>query len=556
MKFKAFLSATVASALATGPAFGQAAPAPNSSDIENKIQVLQNELEKLKASQDQLRELQQELDIMKANEAAAAKDAADRERAARDAAELDARNEAERAAPILLAQNGPPSGPAATAATVPLTNFFSYKGVTITLGGFLAFETVYRSRSELGDIGSSFSAIPLPQSPFNHINEFRETARQSRVAFLAQGNPDPTTHLAMYGEFDFLAGPGSANSNESNSYSPRIRHLYGQADWDDLGIHILAGQNWSLLTLNAVGENPRTELPPPTIDAQYSAGYLWRRTPQFRIVKDFNKQLWFGVSFENPSTTVNTGLNGASIVSADHITFNGAPMAGLFSPNTVLSTNHFPEVIGKIAFDPDAAHQFHFEIMGMLRDFYDRANNTNHDTSAGSIGAGTFIKLIPGSLDIQATAMYGQGIGSYETSSLSDATLRPDGVLVPLTEHTELLGLTWHATPLWDFYVFGGEAVQLKKIYSVGATQYGYGNPAAVNTNCFIENSSGGCTANNKEVQQITVGTWDNVYSGSYGQLRIGLQYSYTKRTTFAGVGGAPAPDENMFFTSFRYYPF
>lgn len=554
MKFKGILLATAASLLAAGPAFGQVASAPNSGDIENKIQALQSELEQLKAAQDQIRGLQQELDAMKASEAAA-KDAADRERAARDAAELDARKEAEHAAPILLAQNVP-LPPAQAATNVPLVNFITYKGVTITLGGFLAFETVFRSRSELGDIGSSFSGIPLANSPFNHLQEFRATARQSRLALLVQGNPNPTTHLAMYGEFDFLAGPGSANSNESNSYSPRIRHLYGTADWDDLGIHILAGQNWSLLTLNAVGENPRTELPPPTIDAQYSVGFLWTRQPQLRIVKDFNKQLYIGISIENPQETVNTGLQGGAIVTANHVTFNGAPMAGLFSPNTVLSTNHIPDFIGKIAFDPDPAHQFHFEVMGMWRDFYDRANFTNHNVSAASVGVGAFIKVIPGTLDLQATAMYGQGIGRYETSQLSDATLRPDGVLEPLTQHSELLGLTWHATPFWDLYVFGGESVDLKKLYTFNAAPSGYGNPAAVNTGCFSETVGGACTANNQSIQQIAAGTWDNVYSGIYGQLRIGLQYSYTKRKTFDGVGGAPAPDENMFFTSFRYYPF
>lgn len=563
MKSKGILLATAASLLASamtiGPAFGQAATAPNSSDIENRIQTLQGELEKLKAAQDQIRGLQQELDAMKANEAAArdaaANEAAVRENAARDTAELDARREAERAAPIILAQNVP-TGPAATAQTVPLTNFFTYKGITITLGGFLAFETVFRSRNQLGDIGSTFGGIPYFNSPLSHMQEFRETARQSRVAFLAQGNPDPMTHLAMYGEFDFLAGPGSANSNESNSYSPRIRHLYGTADFDDFGIHILAGQNWSLLTLNAVGENPRTELPPATIDAQYSVGFLWTRQPQLRIVKDFNKQLYIGISIENPQTTVNTGINGAALVTAHHITFNGAPTAGLFSPNTVLSTNHIPDFVGKIALDPDPAHQFHFELMGLVRDFYDRADFTNHDVTGASFGAGAFIKLIPGTLDFQGTAMYGQGIGRYETSGLPDVTLRPDGTLAPLTQHAELLGLTWHATPLWDVYALVGESVDLAKPFVANGTQYGYGNPTAVNSGCFSETAAGACTGNTREVQQLAVGTWDNVYSGTYGQLRLGLQYSYTKRTSFTGVGGAPAPDENMFFTSFRYYPF
>ena len=94
---------------------------------------------------------------------------------------------------------------------------------TVTLGGFSAFETVYRSRNEAADIGSSYSGIPFPSTSTAHTSELRFTARQSRLSVLAQGNADADTHLAFYGEFDFMAGPGSANSNESNSYSPRIR---------------------------------------------------------------------------------------------------------------------------------------------------------------------------------------------------------------------------------------------------------------------------------------------------------------------------------------------
>ena len=167
---------------------------------------------------------------------------------------------------------------------------------TVTLGGFSAFETVYRSRNEAADIGSSFSGIPFPSTSTAHTSELRFTARQSRLSVLAQGNADSDTHLAFYGEFDFMAGPGSANSNESNSYSPRIRHMYGTVDWDAEGIEILAGQNWSLLTLNSHGITPRNEVPPATIEAQYAVGFNWARQAQLRIVKNWDHQIWLAVS--------------------------------------------------------------------------------------------------------------------------------------------------------------------------------------------------------------------------------------------------------------------
>src|SRR5580704_17491604 len=174
---------------------------------------------------------------------------------------------------------------------------------TVTLGGFLASEGLYRSRNEGADIGSTFSGIPFPSTNTAHTSELRFSARQSRLSVLVQGNADSDTHLAFYGEFDFMAGPGSANSNESNSYSPRIRNIYGTVDWDAEGIELLAGQNWSLLTLNSHGITPRNEVPPATIDAQYSVGFNWARQPQIRIVKNWDHQFWLALSAENPQTT-------------------------------------------------------------------------------------------------------------------------------------------------------------------------------------------------------------------------------------------------------------
>jgi len=56
---------------------------------------------------------------------------------------------------------------------------------------------------------------------------------------------------------------------------------------------------------------------------------------------------------------------------------------------------------------------------------------------------------------------------------------------------------------------------------------------------------------------QLAGGFWDKVYQGSYGQVRVGVQYSYTELTAFSGMtGGQPKTNDSMIFTSFRYYPF
>jgi hypothetical protein len=466
-------------------------------------------------------------------------------------------------------------------ATTPTDKKLHFKGITLSLGGFLAAETVWRSNNLESDIGSpGFSKIPFPgpgpggngnNVAVGHTGEFRMTARQSRVQGLVEGDFDPTTHFVMYGEFDFLGGPASANSNESNSYAPRIRNLYGSMDWSDLGVHFLFGQSWSFATLNGAGTAERTELAPPTIEAQYSAGFVWTRQTQLRLVKNFNNELWVGVSLENPQTTIGgttpAGYVGLTVNSGSG--FNGSSTnVGLaeFNPGITLSLNHVPDVIGKIAWEPGFfAKNVHLEIVGMYRDFYDRfgttqANVTNSNVSGGGAGVSGLIKLIPGKFDVQFDTLFGEGIGRYGASQLPDVTYNSNGTLKPLKEDMEMVGLTWHATPAFDIYAFGGIEHENSSFFSGtlnGSSQnIGYGNPNFTNTGCFSFSSSAACAGNVSRVEQINLGLWDNIYDGDFGRARIGVQYSYTYLRAFNGVGGAPHTTDNMVFTSFRYYPF
>ena len=148
------------------------------------------------------------------------------------------------------------SGPLPTLIACP-PGKICYKGITFTPGGFVALEDVFRSRFIGADIGTPYGAIPLNNNRAGHAQEFRFSARQSRISGLVEGQVDPATKLSAYGEFDFLGAAQTANSNESNSFNLRIRHLYGTIDRTDLGVHVLAGQTWSLATTNTIGIVPR-----------------------------------------------------------------------------------------------------------------------------------------------------------------------------------------------------------------------------------------------------------------------------------------------------------
>ncbi|MFI4976302.1 MAG: hypothetical protein ACHP84_17330 [Caulobacterales bacterium] len=454
------------------------------------------------------------------------------------------------------------------AANKPKTDKLYYKGVSVVLGGFAAAEGVYRSRNNVADISSNYSKIPYNNNPLAHTDELRGTARQSRVSFLAQGDINPKTHASFYGEFDFQAGPQTANYNESNSFSPRIRNVYGALDWEDEGWHLLVGQNWSLATLNGKGVTPRNEVPPPVIDAQYVPGFAWTRQPQIRLVKDFDKTVWLAVSLENPQTTFGSAATGTGTTATGISVVNNAGCIGGCDSVNTPSFNHAPDVIGKVAFEPmiGGARPLHVEVYGLYRSFYDRVNSaagnaagnnvgiTNVTTSGGGFGAGVTWTVVPKLLDVEGSVLTGRGIGRYGAGQLPDTIVSPNGSLAPIPETMFLVGGTVHATPALDLYVFGGEETEGSRSYLVGGKQLGYGNPNATLAGCFVE--GGTCAPDTQQISQITAGLWDKVYNGSFGSVRVGLQYSHTDLRAFSGVGGRPATSDDMVFTSFRYYPF
>ena len=168
-------------------------------------------------------------------------------------------------------------------------------------GGFIEAAGIWRERNEVADSGIRRLALPFPNSPLYHENEFSLSGRQSRLAVRATGDIDPAQHLEAYYEMDFLGAGVTANSRESNSYQPRIRQAFLSYDNDNSHFHLMAGQSWSLVTQDREGMLPLAENLPLVIDSQYAVGFNWARQPQIRFVEDFNQKVWLGVSIESPA---------------------------------------------------------------------------------------------------------------------------------------------------------------------------------------------------------------------------------------------------------------
>ena len=351
-----------------------------------------------------------------------------------------------------------------------------------------------------------------------------------------------------------------------------MRVFYTTLDYETSfgGVHMLAGQSWSLATLNSKGITPRNEVLPPVIDAQYVPGFVFTRQPQVRLAADLNNTFWAAVSVENPQTTYfNNGKYLPTPAGAQPITVftNGAAGSGFNSANT-LSVNRYPDVIGKLAYEQNVAgHQFHAEAFGIYRDFYARINQGaglfNTDVAGGGVGGGLTLQVIPKVFDIQASGLLGRGIGRYGAGQLPDVTIGLNGALHPVYEGEFLAGGTFHYGKALDIYVFGGEESERRTAYTVGnrvqrPRQPGLRQPR------MRDRGAAPARATPSYVDQITGGFWDRPYVGKFGRVQFGMQYSYTERHAFNGYGpanavaGNPAPvaRENMILTSIRYYPF
>ncbi|MGP8173832.1 MAG: hypothetical protein ACLP7O_04710 [Terracidiphilus sp.] len=296
-----------------------------------------------------------------------------------------------------------------------------YKGIGITPGGFVAGETVYRTKATGGDIPTAFSSIPYEHADAYSLSEFYGSARQSRVTLLAEGKTNWGT-LRGYYEADWLGTGTTSNNNQSNSYVLRMRILYAQAETNN-HLKVAGGQLWSLATEGKKGipSSPSDILTPLTIDPNYVPGFVWTRQYGFRAVKSFDKAA-FGISVENPQLLYTASLAGntpyAVLGSAGANGGNYNATISACSPSTSIvnytnqvettstgatidvavpvyktvnscanvtniSFNQAPDILVKGAFDPGFGHYEIFGLVGFAHETVYPGETTNSNLYGG-----------------------------------------------------------------------------------------------------------------------------------------------------------------------------
>jgi hypothetical protein len=472
-----------------------------------------------------------------------------------------------------------------------------YKGVTITPGGFLAAETVWRSHGLGADINTPFNSIPFDGAAQSHMSEFFASGRQSRLSTLIEGKLS-SAKLTGYYESDFLSAGITSNNNQSNSYTLRVRQAWAQAALNS-GWSFTGGQMWSLVTETKKGVENRSEALPMTIDPQYTVGFSWARQYGFRVSKNIGNKTWLAFSVEDAQETI--GGHGST---TNFVLGQQGASGGLYNPTANYSYNPTPDFIGKLAFEPGWGH---FEVFGLVTDFRDRVyplgaatkpsaagafNNSSPDGGIGANMRGTIHKHF----DVGLHFLGGNGIGRYGTGGLVDAVARPDGVLVPVRNYQTLGTLEWHGPRLDVYANVGGEYEDRAAFINSSNKGVGYGSTLFNNSGCYTEtppaqttvtvatpptasSPTGGtasipvpgavgtpltngfnpgglsnCNGDTRDLIEGTIGFWYRFYNGPKGRVQWGPQYSYIVRNTWSGKGGNPSATENMFFTSFRYY--
>jgi hypothetical protein len=477
----------------------------------------------------------------------------------------------------------------------------SYKGIKITPGGFIAAETVFRSRATGDTVNTQFTGIPYPNNALGRVTENEFTARQTRLSLRAD-TVIANAKVTGYYETDFLGTGVTSNGRQSNSYVLRMRQLWARAAWEN-GLTVSAGQMWSLVTEDHKGIENLAEQFPLMIDPQYLVGWAWQRAYSFRVAKSFGDKFTVAADIEGPQTTYTAHNAGNNY-------FFNIPGAGggleNFVDTTGYTSNKSPDFLFKAALDPGFGH---YEVVGILSPFRDRvypcgavpvivadlpancagsgvsvAGAYNNGRIGGGVGATARLPVVAKKVDVMFHFQGGDGIGRYSSAQLADVTARPNGTLAPIRSAAYLGELEFHPSPKFDIYAYYGGEYAARTDYTIlNAAGFpvgvGYGSPLFNNSGCVTEGfpvtatnsaptapgSAGTCTGDVHQVIEGTLGFWHNMYQGSKGRLRWGIQYSYLTKigwsgndssatTGIPGVSQRPKAIDNMVFTSFRYY--
>jgi hypothetical protein len=392
----------------------------------------------------------------------------------------------------------------------------------LLFGGFIDATAIRRTSNTGSGLGTSFGTIPFANTVQGHMNDTQFSSQNSRLTLQATSKVG-TADLKGVLELDFLGNAPNGLTVTANSNTVRMRVFWGQ--YRQGSFDFLAGQAWSLMTPNRNGLSPETAdiFFTQTLDPNSQAGLTWGRPMQFRLTTRPNENLTAAVSIENPDQYVGSGVRlPAGFPSGEVDT--GAAVNDVPNP--------FPDIVGKIAFDPKIGrtHQ-HFDAAVLVRRFktYSLDTDTTFDKAASGGALTAAVELAP-SVRVIGTAFFSSGGGRYIASAnLPDLIVNHDASMTLVTTRSSVIGTEVQAASNTSLYAYYSAAHATAAVSTdVDGTAIGFGVP--------------GSTAANERIAEATAGLIHTFFRDpKIGGIQLIGQYSYLRRTPFSVPAGTPA---------------
>jgi len=406
---------------------------------------------------------------------------------------------------------------------------------------------IMRSTNTGNGIGTNFSSFPFTTTatgapnPQGNLSETRFSTQNSRLSLQATSKVGGA-NVKGYVEADFLGNTAQNLNVTSNSNTLRMRLYWG--DYQAGKFEFLAGQSWSMLTPNRNGISPMPGdlFYSQDVDTNYQMGLIWGRTTQFRFVAHATDTFTAGVSLENPqqytggAVVLPAGFNAAQVD-----TGSGGSAIGSSSP----TPNPYPDIIGKIAFDPKTGntHQ-HIDAAVLVSGFKTFNPATNASSTDTGTGESINVVLEPvRNLRVIATNFFSKGGGRYiANTNIPDFIVNPDFSMTPVNSWSGIYGaeVTAAKTLLYGYYSIA-KVDRTVTVDANGTTPIGYG-------------INGSQTANEK-IQEATVGITQTFFRDpKIGGMQLMLQFSHLQRTPFSVPANTPSSAKlNMLYVNVRY---
>jgi hypothetical protein len=274
-----------------------------------------------------------------------------------------------------------------------------------------------------------------------------------------------------------------------------------------------------------------------TVDPNYQVGLTWGRTMQFRLTTHPNDIFTAAASIENADQYVGGGVRLPA-------GFPGGEVDTGASVNDV--PNPFPDIIGKIAFDPKIGrtHQ-HIDAAVLVRSF--KTYSLGTDTAFGKTAIGGAVtgavEPIP-SVRLIATGFYSSGGGRYiANTNLPDFIVNQDASMTLVTTWSSLIGTEIQAGSKTSLYTYFSAAhADAAVTTDVDGSAIGFGVP--------------GSTVANERIVEATVGVTQTFFRDpKIGGIQFMAQYSHVRRTPFSVPSGTPADASvSMLYFNVRYF--